>query len=527
LDGYYYPTQPGDVNDRRTWCTVEAEEVDSAGYHCIAENISEGEFGVRYRVVEGFTFHESEQLDATKFYGPFKDALFDLLTDPEVCAITCSVGFCSGFQTVVENATNDLVKEYQVPRKPTLLGAPAMMAAFSPTIYGESINWGLIEDPKKDRVIILTSFYPTMEENMKDIMEAVGIPMQCHGKGCHGRAFEKRLARQLLKSLSLNVPQGRGDAGVRVLGELMEALGNDGGNAKEVAKFAKNAAKMFVPIGWNNMPGYIPVDVGGGFHNTWLTLQHYREQLTSTINQMHAAGLRVKGVIMESTEMPAHANDIRRHYHLPTWDISTLGQCLMKAHKTFNKSDENMYTALFQNAEFKECMLSWWSAKPLRLEPKFGTQLDGQLKFFENLNTSELQNLTCTGGRPGPGKYPIGRRMDLYDVGSPRGSSLGVIPQVCQTTALCSCASDVPAPGPGCPGPCPGSGNCGGGPWGEQMTLPQGTFGYPCGMHGELCPSEELVPPLLTNPEQFRNPGNGNACPDPANSQRDSWQWSF
>merc|ERR1719401_1612643 len=35
MAGYAWPTQPGDVDDLRTWCRVADDEVDNPYYKCI------------------------------------------------------------------------------------------------------------------------------------------------------------------------------------------------------------------------------------------------------------------------------------------------------------------------------------------------------------------------------------------------------------------------------------------------------------------------------------------------------------
>ena len=411
-----------------------------------------------------------------------------------------------------------------------LLGTPALMAAFAKQLTprgrnGTSINWDLFEDGDRDRVIVLTSFYPTLSSKLDELLKTFGIRKPWCPKGkCSGPAFEKELAAAITEVLKIHQEQGVGSGGLRIVAEVMEALG--GVSQDDVAEMARTTARNFVPLGWNIMPGYIPVDVGGGFHNTWLTLRSYQSQFVRAVRRLQAMGKTVRGVIMESTEMPAHANHIRLNFKLPVWDISTLGRCLMKAapsyieeHKKVNPQNLDLYVDLFMNEAFKQCMKAWWpdtetmKKEPVRLEPKFGTQADGTLKFFENLDNDTLTMLTCTGGRPGPSKYPIGRRMDLYETGVTTGNGMGVVSPICRETELCSCSATSPAPGPGCPGPCPGAGNCGGGPFGYQMTVPMGEMNYPCGVTGWLCATKEDIPPLLRSPSRFVNPGNGLACP--------------
>ena len=87
---------------------------------------------------------------------------------------------------------------------------------------------------------------------------------------------------------------------------------------------------------------------------------------------------------MESTEMPAHSNKVRMDFGVPVFDISTVGRCVMSAADTFRPIGVNdLFLALFRNPAFRDCITRLFDAS--FIEPKFGTQADGTLRFYEGL----------------------------------------------------------------------------------------------------------------------------------------------
>lgn len=157
---------------------------------------------------------------------------------------------------------------------------------------------------------------------------------------------------------------------------------------------------------------------------------------------------------------------------MATWDISTLGICLVRAAKggKFN-ADHRILLNTMTNLDFVDCMKNWhqgWKATK-KLEPKFGNQADGSLKWYDIVPQDELSYLECRGGR-GTFKPPIGRLMENYDVGKPHNIS---VHPLCWTTKVGMC---FPADNPGlCLSPVPGSADCGApeaacGVWGENWN---------------------------------------------------------
>jgi hypothetical protein len=519
LDGYYYPTQPGDVNDLRTWCHVNESMVDDFNYSCeSSSNIDEGTFGAVYSMVDNFTFHAATSMqDYHVLKDAFKAAYKRLLKDETVLAITCSVGFCAAYQDQIDAACSELYRDYpNLPRKPSLLGTPALMAAFAPRVYGNK-SWRLLKNPETEAVIVMTSYYPTMSDYMAEMLELVGVsvgePYQVQNT-----TWQLDLAKQLQKKLGMflsHIPaRYRGTAGARIVVELYAAT-ND---VQETLVNSKN----FVPVGWNNNPGYNPVVVGGGFHNVALCLDTYKPQLDCVLRSLkESTGRKPIAFIMESTEMPAHSNTIRKTFNLPVWDISTLGMCVMKASKTYQKEEfTNMFAALFLDPSFSQCMMSWYTTAPV-YEHKFGQQEDGSVMFYNDSNThivpEHIFNMTCAGGRPPTlqgGVAKTGRLMGTYNPGLPKKP--GDVREVCWTTGLCKCSVKGGSYGPSCSEACPGSGNCGGGNWGPQPALPDGTDGYPCGAQGHACPLGNETKTVL-DPNSIEIVTNSNSCTLPDN----------
>jgi len=528
LDGYYYPTQPGDVNDLRTWCTVAEHLTDDPDYTCeSAADIDKGNFGAVYAMVEGFTFHAATSMtDLDLLRDAFKSAYKTLLEDDTVCAITCSVGFCAAYQEELQIAAWDLyAKNPNLPRKPTLLGTPALMSAFSPDIYGKK-SWALFQDIQTEVVIVYTSYYPTMSEEMASMLAYIGVTVNASTFDPHNETDQRALGGQFQEKLGMmlaHVPAiYRGTAGVTIVLTLLHSAGDSAAARDMTIKLAQN----FVPVGWNNNPGYNPVVVGGGFHNVQRCLETYKPQLDCVLDQIKKAGKNPIAFIMESTEMPAHSNSIREQVNLPVWDISTLGMCVMQASRTFadqagglEVGSINMFSVLFADKSFAECMLSWFTKTP-RYETKFGQQSDGSLMFYEDIDPDYVENMTCSGGRPPTlkgGIAKVGRPMSSYNPGLPLKP--GQVNEACWTTGLCQCSSEpYGSYGPGCAQACPGSGNCGGGTWGPQLAL-NGSEGYPCGADGAGCPGK--TPPIVLDPGSDERNENSNACEYPASDADD------
>jgi len=277
-------------------------------------------------------------------------------------------------------------------------------------------------------------------------------------------------------------------------------------------------ARSVIVIGWNDQEGYVPVDASGGFHNVNLTLETYAPRVRNAFAYARDVLRKEPSVILlESTEMPAHANKIRMDFKVPVYDISSVAKCVMAAAPSFARGQRqgvatDVFEDLFKNDDFQLCAEDLFD--PKFVEPLFGTQADGILKFYEGIEGDELTYLTCNGGRSSNPFAPLARKIELYDQGFPY--KVGDLRPVCLRTDVGRCVG-VPADGVGCPDLIPGSGNCGGGGYGPQLNPRVLGAGFPCGADGHLCASFEDVPALNSN--FTADPRNANACPMPSAAQ--------
>lgn len=383
IDGYYYPTQPGDIDDLRTWCTVLGP--DPPLYKCSGEG--DGDFGLVKSVVRGATWMTIQNAvkNATVRVA-FRDAVEVLLRDQRVCGIVGQAGFFAFYQYFVEDIINELVVQYQnasspLRRKPMLLGTPALARAFAPKVQNTEISgWGLTT--AKQKVLIVTSHFDPLYNDVEHLL------------------------------------YGEDRVGPR--------------NKSALQTWMQANSNRFISLGWSQMPGYgIPVVYGALFHNVFTTVQNYEDTMQRVLDNATANGEEIVAILLESTEMPAHSNNIRNFTGLPVWDVSTLGRCLVAAGPSSNYNESSISDALFSSQVFKHCMMAWYD-EPLRFETRFGLQKNAKLKYYEDqdLLQEQLIELTCSGGRP-EGASPIGRRVDDFDAGI--GGSYPM-PQACTLT---------------------------------------------------------------------------------------------
>jgi hypothetical protein len=95
--------------------------------------------------------------------------------------------------------------------------------------------------------------------------------------------------------------------------------------------------------------------------------------------------------------------------------------------------------AVFQNPTFKSCMLNWLS--PDRYATKYGLQQNGTWLYYDELNSTQLDNFICKGGRFGEEGGPnIARKVEEYcscssNSLSPLGSCATTFTDACTTIA--------------------------------------------------------------------------------------------
>jgi len=483
MSGYAWPTQPGDVDDLRTWCRVDPDEIDNPDYTCL-QPYGKDEFGMVKARINDLVFgsgpHGIENYSVSPaIYNQLKSALKILLKDESVCAITGNVGFMAQIQHDAENAINELVKESggKLKRKPMALGIPSLMGIpqWMPG-WGHDIG-GMTEE---DRIILFTSNFAAFAEKadlctflmkiaVTDSVRKLHVDHCSEWASSDSCSLQDVLKTEWQKTYGEEIPYGRGWH--KVHAKMDELGGWDMLPQNILLAYAKSIANIFIPVGANNMTGYSGVDLTGGFHSVHAVIETLKNKsdpaniVQQAINATEARGRRVVGAIMGSTEMPPHSNFLRKNWNLPTWDISTLGICLVRAGKTggFPIHDKEILYNTMKDPTFRACMVGWWSGK--KLEPKFGNQEDGSLKWYDHVNKEELETLECYGGR-GSFLPPIGRLMENYDVGQPRTFKVNPI---CWNTKNGMC---FPPPNGGtCLFPTPGSADCG------SDLAPCGVFG--------------------------------------------------
>jgi len=503
LFGYYYPTQPGDVNDVRTFCHVDPAEVNQPYPKC-SQPVAPDQFGVTFASIGDadltqFTFALAQQAVTTSndvnLLPSVKDALRYLLKKPEVKAITCNVGFCAELQPLAQAATEILVREENLAAKPFLLGSPALIPLFN-----SSLSPTLGIDTETESILIITSFFPGL-----DMPNLVAILRDSGGLvGVDGNVTMAELNKNLQEFF-----------GITCMDESMACATV---MLNLITLNATAMAKGVLVIGWNLQEGYIPVDSSGGFHNVNLTLETYNPRVKNAADYARTVlGKRIAVIVLESTEMPAHANKIRMDWKVPVYDVSSVAKCLMRAAPSFAEShppglETEVVADLFGNHAFLQCVEELFT--PSFIEPLFGTQADGTLKFYEGIEGVDLTYLTCTGGQSPDPLKPLARPIELYDQGFP--VLVGELDPICFETAVGMCVG-VPANGVACPSLSPGSGNCGGGTLGLQLNPRVIGIGFPCGANGSLCNSFLDVPPL--NQNITKDPNNSNACLAPEQAQ--------
>mmetsp|Transcript_110787 Transcript_110787/g.247228 ORF Transcript_110787/g.247228 Transcript_110787/m.247228 type:complete len:519 (+) Transcript_110787:73-1629(+) len=427
MSGYAWPTQPGDINDLRTFCRVEDTDVDTPNYSCKLPYKAD-EFGIVTARIENLTFDTGRQGVENFTYNhnsplliqTMKPAVMTLLADPTVCAIVGNVGFMSHLGPAVDVIVNQVEKQIgqAVKRKPTLLGTPALAPLIAQAFYDTGVSFmDTILKKDSDRVLIVASAFSAFNtttsnaeqvNQLCELMRNIGVSE--HGlKGLNCTKFEatffkpgnfstEKLITMLKEEFpGIKIPPGHVLATVRELGAITGSMALP---PDLLRTFIRKQARSILPIGWNNISGYTAVDTTAGFHNTWRVQMALNASSHLYVQEEDVVGnalsyaakhnLDVQGFVMESTEMPSHSNFLRQYYNKPVWDVSTLGICLMRAGRSgdFHDIEPNIAKATLNSHTFQSCMLEWWDAG--KLEPKFGNQPDHKLKWFDQVPDQEL-----------------------------------------------------------------------------------------------------------------------------------------
>jgi len=151
------------------------------------------------------------------------------------------------------------------------------------------------------------------------------------GRGC--QAYLYKLKDVWTQTYGETFQRGQGWAKVRAKAKEVGGLNH---LPKQVLEaYIESIANVYVPVGANNMSGYSGVELTGGFHSAHAvieTLKNHSDPANIVQLAINATkGHRISGAIMGSTEMPPHSNFLRKEWNMATWDISTLGICLVRA----------------------------------------------------------------------------------------------------------------------------------------------------------------------------------------------------
>jgi len=295
----------------------------------------------------------------------------------------------------------------------------------------------------------------------------------------------------------------------------MRGLLQNMGKVIALRTWIRICAEKIIILPWESEMGYGVAVTGPGamFHNVGAVVRGSSvtaTRLLDTILQRMRSGENIVGVIMESTEMPAYSNWVRNVTGLPVWDSTVVGKCLMASAPDYDPDaalKNGNGPTLFNTPSFHSCMMGWWDTG--RFEPGAGYQKDGRILYYDtqNLTTSQLDTLTCTGGRPTPFKT-IGRSMAMFDTGKfgpPKvhASCLQVSPCGGRTWQGETCPSSkfggefADYGGCFCQGSCPGGYYCGGDEPFNVSGLEgvPGGQGYVYGIRGADYPEFKFVAP--------------------------------
>lgn len=508
LDGYYWPTQPGDISDLRTFCTVQG--TDGSDYFCKDPKMEgEDEFSLKAATVAGGTWSKVQNGSwdgDPELQDSFKRAVEHFLMDPSVHAIIGGAGWFTWYQYKVVQIMRDLVQENRkkgisLKMKPWFGGTPAMLAALGHTILGlgdegkkfETIKgWGLLGN-STDRLVFLTSNKALEDcEFYARFLKAAGIKVK---PGCN--MTEMRQAMESAWGVDLEDDDEHTGGLVTFLHQMRDVFG-DMECEHCLQKLMTTLAQKIVVVPWQDTLGYgvAVTSPGALFHNVPAMVRgspQASQVIFQAIIRQLKQGFKVVGIIMESTEMPAYSNWVRKITKLPVWDSTVVGKCLMATAPHYDSDAAEKVgngPHLFNTNEFRDCMMGWWN--PTRWEPSAGLQKDGHIVLYDELNLTvdQVMRLTCVGGRVS-NTQAIGRLMSEFipGFGGPKK-----IPAQCSTVTPCAgrtwvgmeCLRDAVG-GCICGGTCPGGYFCGGDTPAQVRGLPPGpgSMSYIYGVRGE------------------------------------------
>jgi len=531
LDGYYWPTQPGDLSDLRTFCSVWGPDGDD--YRCNSVASAGGdEFSLAWATIVNGSWPLIQHGQWTGLEHSFTQAVEHFLLAPEVHALMGGAGWFTWYQTQVQDTMRDVVAKKKaqgvdVKMKPWLGGTPAMLPALGSIITAMAgflpeesavenapndtvrnakpfvpiLDWDLLKN-ESDRLLFMTS--NTVLANKTKLiafLRSAGVPV-----GPNSTWGEVRVAVE--EWLGVDIPE-YDDHTIGLCAFLHKTSGLlplETMGAGATAQWAKVLAQKVIIVPWAKALGYgLAVTMPGSlFHNVPGLIRgssSVASVLLGTILQHTKAGENIVGIFMESSEMPAYSNWVRNITSLPVWDSTVVARCLMVAAPSYDAEkalDQGNGPVLFNTPAFHQCMMEWWDAG--KWDTRAGLQKDGFIKYYDSLNLTSYQQgrLTCTGGRVDLHKI-IGRRMDQFVTGK---FGPDKIHASCLTATPCGgrtwqgmSARTTAEYGALCEGTCPAGYYCGGDVPFQVPGLEgvPGGIGHVYGLRGQAYPTLQVI----------------------------------
>lgn len=165
---YTYPTQPGDIDDKRSFCSMKA-----GNYTCIDN------FGLVKSKVQGLTFEAAQQnIWNEQVRQNFESALKALLVNPRVLAITGNCGFFAHYQTRADDYMTELVRctgntSYWKPIRLSTLSL--LRSLVNAPAHG---GWALQEPT--DQTLVVTANKQALNPSMHELMQKLKVSHMSH-----------------------------------------------------------------------------------------------------------------------------------------------------------------------------------------------------------------------------------------------------------------------------------------------------------------------------------------------------------
>lgn len=495
IDGYEWPTQPSDINDKRTFCTTKGPDGDD--YRC--EPGHPGEFSLKPYVVPDLIWplvQKGTWNDDVE--GHWTEAIKAALTDDECHAMVGNAGFFAFFtdrvNTVIAKLIDPESPEYcsECTPKPWLGSALSM----APVLVGNAFRWkwsnGSYVLGEDEDIHILTSeghdlekpslvklmadvklSTPKAEENalkrtakvlslanmhyttnpspdalifkIDDYIEYILTTPEL-AKRCDAKKFSDKWSavKNNPAALAWLFNQTFGEEEIRNFVENDEDVSIDCGLSLVVAK----KANRFAVTGLEKIP-YCgqPIALDASAYNAKLAAPLIVDAFAKDGAAHEAEHKRkLKYFLVECSEAQIWGNSLRGAFKMGGWDITTVATCMVYTNRMgyqpagMSRADFaqkiKQGVALFEHEGFKQCMLD--RLHPDKFTTKWGVQQNGSFPYYDTLTDAQLESFICDGGRPA-GAPPIARKVEEYCT-SPRNFTSSCTALKPGGIKSCSCA---------------------------------------------------------------------------------------